>query len=201
MLRVGLTGGLASGKSFVGDVLERKGCRILKADEQGHAVLEPGGEAHSGVVAAFGAEILSGDGTIDRKRLAAIVFADNEQLRRLNALVHPAVVQREEDWLQQVEADDPGAIAVVEAAILIETGSYRRFDKLILAVCGEEQQVERAMSRDGVTREEVLARLRRQMSLEEKKRFADYLIDTSGSESDTTLQVERVYEELRKLNL
>jgi dephospho-CoA kinase len=137
MLRVGLTGGLATGKSFVGAVLEELGCRVLKADELGHAVLEPDGEAYAPVVERFGREILDDAGRIERKQLAAIVFNDTGKLQLLNSFVHPAVVEREEAWMQQVEDADPSAIVVVEAAILIETGSYRRFHKLVLALCSE----------------------------------------------------------------
>ena len=201
MLRVGLTGGLGTGKSFVGAVLKELGCRLLKADELGHAVLEPGGEAYRAVVESFGAEIVNAEGRIERKRLAAIVFNDAGKLQLLNSFVHPAVVEREEAWMQQVEDADPSAIAVVEAAILIETGSYRRFHKLVLAVCNEEQQIERAMARDGTPREMVLERLRRQMPLEEKKKFADYLIDTSGTTDDTIEQVRGLYTRLRSENV
>jgi len=201
MLRVGLTGGLGSGKSFVSAELERLGCHVLKADELGHAVLEPGAEAFAAVIEYFGREILTTDGSIDRGRLGAIVFHDPERLRLLNSLVHPPVIAREEAWLRQVQAADPSAIAVIEAAILIETGSYRRFDKLVLAVCSEEQQIERAMARDGSPRELVLERLRRQMPLEEKKRFADFLIDTSGTPEDTIERVRRLSATLRSLNV
>jgi dephospho-CoA kinase len=200
MLRVGLTGGLATGKSFVGAVLAELGCRVVQADELGHAVLEPGGEAYAPVVERFGGEIVDDDGRIKRKRLAAIVFNDAGKLQLLNSLVHPAVVEREEAWMQQVEDADPSAIAVVEAAILIETSSYRRFHKLVLAVCSAAQQIERAMARDGVPREQVLERLRRQMPLEEKKKFADYVIDTSGTTDETIEQVRRLYESLRSEN-
>jgi len=201
MLRVGLTGGLGSGKSFVSAELEKLGCHILKADELGHAVLEPDGEAFAPVVAQFGAEILNADGRVDRPKLGAIVFQDAEKLSLLNSLVHPHVIAREEAWMRQVEIAEPSAIAVIEAAILIETGSYRRFDKLVLAVCGEEQQIERAMARDGTPREQVLERLRRQMPLEEKKKFADFLIDTSHTPRDTIEQVRRLYATLRSLSV
>jgi dephospho-CoA kinase len=201
MLRVGLTGGLATGKSFVGAVLEELGCRVLKADELGHAVLEPGGEAYAPVIESFGREILDDAGRIDRKRLAAIVFNDTGKLQLLNSFVHPAVVEREEAWMQQVEDADPSAIVVVEAAILIETGSYRRFHKLVLALCSEAQQIERAMARDGTPRELVIERLRRQMPLEEKRKFADYVIDTSGTTDDTIEQVRRLHENLRSENV
>ena len=201
MLRVGLTGGLATGKSFVGAVLEELGCRVLKADELGHAVLEPGGEAYAPVIESFGREILDDAGRIDRKRLAAIVFNDTGKLQLLNSFVHPAVVEREDAWMQQVEDADPSAIAVVEAAILIETGSYRRFHKLVLALCSEAQQIERAMARDGTPRELVIERLRRQMPLEEKRKFADYVIDTSGTTDGTIEQVRRLHENLRSENV
>jgi dephospho-CoA kinase len=200
MLRIGLTGGLATGKSTVGQELSRLGCRVLRADDLGHAVLEKGGEAYEPVIQAFGREILRPDGEIERSRLAGIVFHDEDKLKLLNSLVHPAVFSREEAWMQQVEDADPCAIAVVEAAILVETGSHRRFHKLVLAVCGEEQQIERAMARGGVTREQALARISRQMPLAEKKKFADYLIDTSRTMDDTIQQVAHLYESLRSLN-
>jgi len=200
MLRIGLTGGLATGKSIVGKELGRLGCRVLRADDLGHALLQQGGEAYAPVVEAFGREILGSDGEIERRRLAGIVFHDESKLKLLNSIVHPAVFSREEAWMQQVEDADPSALAVVEAAILVETGSYRRFHKLVLAVCDEEQQVERAMSRDGTSREDVLARIRRQMPLAEKKRFADYVIDTSLTMDDTIQQVARLYKSLRSVN-
>ena len=198
MLRVGLTGGLACGKSFVGEEFARLGAHLVHADELGHAVLEPGGEAYRAVVAEFGRGILDGEGRIDRPRLAAEVFGKPERLAALNALVHPPVVRREEDLIAGFAAGDPHGIAVVEAAILIETGSYKRFDRVVLVECREEQQIERAVRR-GATREEVLARLGRQMPPEEKRKFADYVIDASGDKEDTLRQARRVYEELRRI--
>jgi dephospho-CoA kinase len=199
MLKVGLTGGIASGKSFVGRVLEELGCRLLRADEVGHAVLAPDGEAYGAVVAEFGGGILRDDGAIDRKKLGAIVFADPARLTVLNSVVHPAVFQRELDWLTAIERNEPEAIAVIEAAIMIESGSYRRYDRIVIAVCSKEQQIERAMSRDGITREQVEQRLARQMPLEEKIRYADYIVDTSGSKEATRKQTETVYRSLRSL--
>lgn len=201
MIRAGLTGGLASGKSFVAKILEELGCHVVRADELGHQVLLPGGEAYDGVLTEFGHDILAGDGTIDRRKLAALVFGDPDKLKRLNDLVHPAVFRREDEFIENARRADPSGIIVVEAAILIETGSYRRFDRLILAVCTQEQQIERAMRRDGASREEVLARLSRQMPLEEKRKFADYLIDTSGSKESTIEQTRTVYESLRSIKV
>src|SRR4051812_22670423 len=163
MLKVGLTGGLACGKSFVGEALASFGCLLIQADELGHQVLAPGGEAYDGVVREFGPEILTEAGEIDRRALAARVFGAPERLARLNALVHPPVVRREEELVAHFAATHPDGIAVVEAAILIETGSYKRFDRLILVTCREEQQIERAMRREGALLDDVRARIGRQM--------------------------------------
>jgi dephospho-CoA kinase len=195
MLRVGLTGGLASGKSFVGQALADLGCHLIQADQLGHEVLMPGAEAYDAVVREFGPGVLAQDGAVDRSRLAAEVFDRPDRLAKLNSLVHPPVIRREEELLNELEASDPGGIAVMEAAILIETGSYRRFDKIVLAVARREQQIERAMGR-GLSREKALARIERQMPLEEKRKYADYVIDTSGEKEDTLRQVREVYRAL-----
>jgi dephospho-CoA kinase len=199
VLRVGLTGGLATGKSVIGRELERLGCLVVRADELGHEALAPGGEAFDGVVAEFGRGILKSDGSIDRRKLAAEVFGRPERLAALNALVHPPVVRRERELLEEFAARQPGGIGVVEAAILVETGSYRNFDRLIVASCTEEQQLERAIHRDGFTREEALARLSRQFPLQEKARLADFVIDTSGSMERTLEQTRAVYHALRSI--
>jgi dephospho-CoA kinase len=159
----------------------------------------PGAEAYDEVVAAFGAEILMPDGKIDRRKLAGQVFNDAEKLSRLNSIVHPAVFRREEQFVEKVRQSDPAGIVIIEAAILVEAGRYQWFDRLILVVCTPEQQVERALKREGMTREEVLARLSRQMPLEEKRRFAHYVIDTSGEKEDTIEQTRKVYESLRSI--
>ena len=199
MLRVGLTGGLACGKSFVGHALADLGCHLVNADELGHEVLLPGGEAYNAVVGEFGTDVLDPEGRIDRGKLASLVFGSPERLAALNAMVHPHVVRREEALMARFASADPHGIAVVEAAILVETGSYTRFDKLILVTCGEEQQVARAMKRDGRPREDVLARLSRQMPLLEKRKFADYVIDSSGAKENTLRQTREVWESLRRL--
>jgi dephospho-CoA kinase len=204
MLRVGLTGGLASGKSLVGRALADLGCFVIQADLLGRQVLEQGGETYDAVIAAFGKDILDPDGKINRRRLAAIVFSENEdaqqQLAKLNALVHPPVKLRERDLADEYAREHPDGIVVTEAAILVETGSYKDYDRLIVAICSPEQQIERSMERDGVSREEVLRRLRRQMPLEEKVKYADFIIDTSGSKEATLEQVRTVYEALRRVN-
>jgi dephospho-CoA kinase len=201
MLRVGLTGGLASGKSFVAHALRDLGCYLIEADELGHQVLLPGAEAYDAVVNEFGGGILGENGFIDRRKLAAIVFNDPERLKKLNSFVHPAVHARQERRIAEIAAGDPKAIVVVEAAILVETGSYRSFDQLIVAMCNRETQIERAMKRDSATREQVLARLERQLPLQEKLRYANYVIDTSGTKEETLKQTREVYNSLRSLEV
>jgi dephospho-CoA kinase len=198
MLKVGLTGGLGCGKSFVGQALADMGCLVIQADELGHEALSPGGEAYDAVVREFGPGVVTSENTIDRKALAARVFSDPARLACLNSIVHPAVFRREDELIAEYAAREPNGIAVVEAAILIETGSHRRFDKLILVTCAEEQQVERAMRRHGAVESDVRARLSRQMPFEEKRKYADFVIDTSGEKQDTLRQTRAVYEALRR---
>jgi len=210
MLSVGLTGGLASGKSFVGRAFAELGCLLIEADELGHRVIEPGAEAYQGVIREFGREILNPDGTIDRRRLAGLVFDQPERLEKLNALVHPPVRARAckmmEEFAGRFSGTTPASgttrdgIVITEAAIMVETGTYRDYARLIVAMCRPEQQIERAMARDHLTREEVTHRLSRQMPLEEKVKYADYVIDTSGTKEHTREQTHAVYELLRKLN-
>ncbi len=199
MIRAGLTGGLACGKGFVGGVLESLGCFLVRADDLGHRVMSIGGEAYEPVIRHFGKDILESNGEINRKRLAAKVFGDPERLVMLNGLIHPAVFRLEEQFFAEVQSRHPHSIAVVEAAILVETGSYRKFDRLIVIVCTEEQQIARAVDRDGCTPEEVVVRLQRQMPLSEKRKYADYVIDSSGTKQETISQVQEVYKSLRAL--
>ena len=199
MIRAGLTGGLATGKSFVGKTLEELGCYWIQADALGHEVLEPGGPAHAAVIAEFGRGILNKDGTINRTRLADNVFGQPERLEVLNSLVHPHVLSIEEERIARFATGNPEGIVVVEAAILVETGGYKRFDRLIVTVCSEEQQIERALRREGATREQVEARLRRQMPIEDKVKLADYVVDTSGTKEETVVQVRKIHALLRRI--
>jgi dephospho-CoA kinase len=198
MLNVGLTGGLATGKSVVAHELERLGCRLIRLDEIGRQVLEPEGEAHAAVVAAFGPSILTPKGDIDRAALGRRVFADPVELDKLNRLVHPVIRARAQALRQEFARAQPDGIAVTEAAILIETGSYRDFDCLIVTVCRPEQQLERAIARGRLSRAEAEQRLSRQMPAAEKARYADFVIDTSGTEESTREQARRVWQELRR---
>jgi dephospho-CoA kinase len=200
MLHIGLTGGFATGKSVVGQELQALGCYVIRMDDLGHEVLAPQGEAYAAVVAEFGPEIVKPDGTIDRRALAQKAFADPALLKRLNDLTHPAIRARAAALRDAYVKEHPDAITVTEAAILIETGGYKNCDRLVLAHCRSEQQIERAMERDGLTREEVVNRISRQMPLEDKKKFANYVIDTSGTKESTLEQTRAVYEVLQKLN-
>lgn len=197
MLKVGLTGGLASGKTFVSSLLADHGCHVIHADSLGHEALLPGGESYPGVIQEFGCDILREDGTIDRKILGKLVFSEPERLAVLNSLVHPYVFRRQEEFFSRVAAEDAAGIAVVEAAIMIEAGSYKRYDRLVVTYCSPEQQIARFIERDGGSEQEARARLARQMPLEEKRKFADYIIDTSGSKQDTARRVAEVYRELQ----
>jgi dephospho-CoA kinase len=189
MLKVGLTGGLGCGKSFVAAELERLGCRVIHADVLGHEVLTRESPA---VVARFGPSILTADGQIDRAQLASIVFEDPDKLKALNAIVHPAVRLRENDLFAEIAAQNPHAIAILEAAILIENGSYKDYDQLIVVWCDPAVQWERAMARDPA----VVARLASQMSVLDKRQYADFLIDTNGTKEDTLRQTQEVFNEL-----
>jgi len=186
---------MASGKSTVGAEFVRLGCSLLKADELGHKLLEKSGECYEAVVAAFGRAILDADGKIERRRLAMVVFNESGALEKLNAIIHPVVFAYEQRWLQSQVVP----IAIVEAAILVETGNYKNFDRLIVTWCPEELMVERAMARSGWTEAEARRRIARQMPIEEKKRFANFLIDTSGTMESTMEQTRAVYIALRRL--
>jgi dephospho-CoA kinase len=199
MLRVGLTGSIAVGKSYVSGVLAELGCRVVDADVVARRVVEPGAEGLRRVVEAFGESVLRPDGTLDRARLGAAVFGDEGKRRLLNSLLHPLIIAEQDELLRRWEGEDPLGIGVVDAALLIESGGHARFDKLVVVHCRPEVQLERLMRRNGYTREEAAARISAQMPQEEKLRYADFKIDTSGSFEETRRQIEEVYAELRKL--
>lgn len=192
---------MASGKSFVGHALADLGCYLIEADKLGHEVMMPGAEAYDAIVREFGAGILDTEGRINRRKLSGIVWNEPERLEKLSTFVHPPVQKREEITMAEIARTDPRAIVVVEAAILVETGRYQSFDRLIVVTCDSEQQMERALERGSYNKEEVLARLSRQLPLEEKLRVADYVIDTSGSKEATLEQVRTVYGKLRSLTV
>jgi dephospho-CoA kinase len=200
MLKVGLTGSIAVGKSYVVSVLAELGCVTFDADRVAHSVMEPGRPAYEDIVSEFGANVVASDGTIDRQKLGGIVFADEARRTRLNEIVHPRVIEEQNRLLAEAEARDPNGIAVIDAALMIESGGYKRFDKLIVVFCDRETQIERLMRRNQITREDAERRVAAQMSSEQKLRYADYRIDTSGPFEQTRQSVIRVFDQLVRAN-
>jgi dephospho-CoA kinase len=197
MIKVGLTGGIASGKSTVGRMFEELGCKVIDADGITRQLFEPGNPVNAAVAEAFGREVVASDGSIDRRVLGEIVFENSELREKLNSLVHPAIKQRQAAFLAQVAAEDPRAIGIVEAALMIEADTYKNYDKLIVVVCSPDVQRRRLRERSGLTPEQIDSRIASQMPMQEKARFADFVIDNSGDTAATRQQVEAVHRELR----
>jgi dephospho-CoA kinase len=196
MLKVGLTGSIAVGKTFVLSVLEELGCVVFDADRIAHAVMTPGKPAYEAIVETFGPEILDEHGLIARAKLGAIVFADEAQRQRLNSIVHPRVIEEQNRLLAEADKRNSDAIAVVDAALMIESGGHKRFDSLIVVYCNREEQIARLMKRNKLTREDAERRIAAQMTSDEKRRYADYEIDTSGTFEETRRRVNEVYRSL-----
>ena len=210
MLKIGLTGGIASGKSTVSDMFAGLGVPVIQADVLAHQLMQPGEKVYGEVVRHFGEEILNPDGTINRSRLAELAFSSNpssstpgqaSRVQELNQIVHPAVIRAQEEWMEDVGRRDPQAIAMVEAALLLEAGAGRRFDRLVVVTCQPEQRIERWARKQNVdperARQEVERRMAAQLPEEEKIAAADYVIDNSRSLQETSGQVRAVYDKLR----
>ena len=195
----GLTGGVASGKTTAARMFEALGARIIDADRIGHELLRAPQKAYHEVIHRFGNEILNPSGEIDRGRLAALAFHDLASLQELNDILHPKILERTEELATQYRAADPGAVVLVEAALIYEAGVADRFGKIIVTWCRPEQQRERLRARPKVPPEQIEPRLAAQMPLEEKRRRADYVVDCSGSMESTQAQVGTIYGELRCL--
>lgn len=201
MLKVGLTGSIAVGKSTVCRYLAELGCHTLDADKTARDVVAKGTEGLAQLAEAFGPQIISADGSLDRAALAKIVFADAEKRSLVNSIVHPLVFRGQDAWLRTVEAKDPNAIAVIDAALMIESGGYKRFNKLIVVWCNADIQLARLIERDGISEADAKKRIDAQMPQEEKKRYADLLIDTSDGFESTRKQTIDVFEQLKKVHL
>ena len=199
MLRVGLTGSIAVGKSYVASVFAELGAHVLDADHTAREVVEPGSAGLEAVAAAFGREVINDDGTLNRQELGALVFADEQKRLQLNHLLHPFIIARQDEILREWEKGDPQGIGIVDAALMIESGGYKRFDKLIVVHCRPEVQLERLMLRNGLTRDEALRRIDSQMPQEEKQKFADFLIDTSDGYDSARSRTVEVFNQLRRL--
>jgi dephospho-CoA kinase len=193
MLKVGLTGSIAVGKSFVCECFRKLGCHVLDADQTAREVVAPGSAGLAEIVRHFGKLVLTDVGELDRKQLASIVFANESERQRLNTIVHPLVLERQDALLKEWELRDPEGIVIVDAALMIESGGYRRFDELLVVWCRPEIQLQRLMSRDGLSETEAVARINAQMPQEEKKQYASRLIDTSEGRKATRVQVEVIY--------
>ena len=199
MLTVGLTGSIAVGKSYVCSVFRELGCHILDADQTARDVVAMGTEGLREIVLRFGEDILLPAGSLDRKKMAGIVFSDEEKRLLLNSIIHPRVFAAQNEWLKNVAAKDPNGIAIIDAALTIESGGYKRFDKLIVVWCESAIQLSRLMLRDKLSETDARKRIAAQMPQEEKKRFAQYLIDTSRGFEDTREQVVDVFKELSSI--
>jgi dephospho-CoA kinase len=210
VVRVGLTGGIACGKSVVGEMFAARGAHVIQADHIAHELMQPGGPVYNQVVRHFGRQILEADGRINRQKLAEAAFgapasagaAPATRVEELNRIVHPAVIARQEEWMADIGRRDPHAIAVVEAALILEAGLGDHFDKLVVVTCGPEARLERFAGRMRLdmqaARQEMARRMAAQMPDEEKVRRADYVIDNSGSLAETERQVDKIMQELRR---
>jgi dephospho-CoA kinase len=202
MLRAGLTGGIACGKSTVAAMMRELGCVVFEADTLAHRLMEPGQPAYEEVINEFGRQVCAPDGRFDRARLAGIVFADRSKLDLLNSIVHPRVVESLDRELAVLERAQPKAVVVVEAALLIEAGYHKRVDRLVVVWCRPEQQIERLVDPRlgrGMTHEQAERRISAQMALDEKRRLADDEIDCSGSLEETRRQVETLVAKFKQL--
>jgi dephospho-CoA kinase len=202
MLRVGLTGGIGCGKSTVAAMMSELGCHVLNADRMAHALIAPGEPAYDEIRRQFGPNVLAADGSIDRAGLAAVVFADAAKLASLNAIVHPLVLRELDRELERLSRIDPHGVAVIEAALLIESGYNQRLDRLVLVTCTRQQQLERltnpAFGR-AMSREQAEKRIAAQMPLDEKRKLAHDEIDCSGSLEYTKRQVRMRVEQFRQM--
>jgi len=201
MLKVGLTGGVACGKSTVLAMFAARGAHTIRADEVAHRLMQPGTAVYAKVVATFGRGILSADGVIDRRKLAETAFP--ERIKELNAVVHPAVIEEEDRWMSEIGRRDPRAVAIEEAALIFEAGAEKRMDRMITVTCTPEQKAARFAERTGLSLEaarvEVERRMAAQIPEEEKAARSDYVIDNSGAPAETERQVERIWRELAEL--
>ena len=198
--RIGLTGGIGAGKSTAAKRFRELGVLVLDADEISRASLKKGGACYSDVVALFGSEILTLDGEIDRKKLASIVFSDEEKRRQLNAIVHPYVIEtmfsRAEEALNK-----SGGIVVFEVPLLFESGMHEKMDRNIFVACGDEQRVKRILERDNTTRQAALARIRAQMPEEEKRLLANYILENDGTIEQLNAQIDALLEKLSGIDV
>jgi dephospho-CoA kinase len=208
MLKVGLTGGIAAGKSVVGEMFVGLGAHLIQADRIAHSLMQPGEAVYNEVLRHFGREILDRDGSVNRGKLAEVAFGSAtavgdtraSRIEELNRIVHPAVIRSQDGWMEEMGRRDPEAVAMVEAALILEAGAGDHFNRLIVVTCGADQRASRFAARQKIdleaARKEVARRMAAQLPDEEKIRAADFVIDNSGSLDQTREQVRRVWENL-----
>ncbi len=196
MLTVALTGGIATGKSVVAGILRQHGCYVHSADQVAHDLMKSGKPAWQKIISRFGPQILNLDQTINRSRLGAIVFSDEKDRQFLNSLIHPLVLRKKKQVIHRLEKKGTYKIFISEAALTIESGYAPFFDRIIVVHCAEDIQVQRLMERDKISRREALEKIRSQMPSREKRTYADYVIDASGSLENTARQTNDVYRHL-----
>jgi dephospho-CoA kinase len=203
MLKVALTGGIASGKTSVGELFVALGAHLVQADRIAHSLMQPGEAVYNEVVRHFGREILNSDGSVNRAKLAEVAFGTDSdghrssRIRELNRIVHPAVIRSQDEWMNAIGAQDPQAVAIVEAALILEAGAGDRFDKIIVVTCSPDQRTSRFAARQKidleVARAEVTRRMAAQLPDQEKIKAADFVIDNSASIEHTRKQVQKVW--------
>jgi len=202
VLRVGLTGGVSCGKTTVAQMMARRGAHVVLADEIARQLMRPGEPVYYEVVRHFGPDIVGIDGGIDRKKLADAAFGAG-RIKELNQIVHPAVIARQDAWTREMAVSNPEGIAVVEAALMLEAGVAKRFDKLVVVTCTLPQKIERFARRHNLdlaaAEREVARRMAAQLPDEEKVRVADYVIDNSGPLDELEAKVDTLMAELRRL--
>jgi dephospho-CoA kinase len=201
LLKVGLTGGIATGKSLVGGMFAELGVHTIDADEIAHDLMRPGERVYDAVVQRFGQEILNSDGTVNRARLAELAFDQKRpRIYELNSIVHPAVIERQQQWMESIQRREPDAIVMLEAALLLEAGLRRKFDRVIVVSCKPQQRIDRWEKRLNVdsetARREVTRRMMAQAPDEAKIQAADYVVDNSGTVEETRKQVQKIHEAL-----
>jgi dephospho-CoA kinase len=197
MVIAGLTGSIATGKSTVSTILKDLGAFIVDADKVARDVVAPGMRAWEEIVRIFGKDILHAKGEIDRESLARIVFNDSTMRRMLEEIIHPDVMRVMDEEISSIKAGFPDAVVILDVPLLIETGMHKGVSEVIVVYCPEDMQIMRLMIRDKISEEEALARVRAQISIEEKRRYASLLIDNSASVDETRKQVEDAYDRLK----
>ena len=196
MLKVGLTGGIACGKSYVLREFEKMGVCGIDADRIAHEVILRGRPAYLQILERFGRNVLAEDGEIDRKRLGSLIFSDASARLALNAIVHPYIWEEQDRLFERLEAEGAAQIAMVDAALMIETGSWRRYDALVVVHCRRELQISRLMARDRIDQAEAERRVDSQLPAVEKVKHADYVIENSGTRSQTLKQIADTFSRL-----